>query len=134
MPGCEGVIVGGRTGGDLRGSAGRLDGVWRGLNGVWSGAGAGARVRATKPRAQPNPNPTTQPRPQIDLWAPEGKDACAGRIKLPPGHYNGETQFVPRWGVGVGEGGAERGRREPAACSRPRRPRRPVSFDCTKRY
>ncbi|GBF94451.1 hypothetical protein Rsub_07265 [Raphidocelis subcapitata] len=33
---------------------------------------------------------------KIDLWAPEGSDACAGRIKLPPGHYNGETQFVPR--------------------------------------
>jgi hypothetical protein len=36
---------------------------------------------------------------KIDLAAGEGAaDACVGRIKLPPGHYNGETVFVPRCG------------------------------------
>lgn len=33
---------------------------------------------------------------KIDLQAPEGADACVGRITLPPGHHNGETVFVPR--------------------------------------
>jgi hypothetical protein len=37
---------------------------------------------------------------KIDLTRGEGEgDACVGRIKLPPGHFNGETMFVPRWGA-----------------------------------
>ena len=35
---------------------------------------------------------------KIDLTAEDGAgDACIGRIRLPPGHHNGETVFVPRW-------------------------------------
>jgi hypothetical protein len=48
---------------------------------------------------------------KVDLMAgADVADACVGRIKLPPGHYNGETVFVPRWvwliwgGVGRGLG------------------------------
>lgn len=40
---------------------------------------------------------------KIDLQAGEGvADACVGRIKLPPGHHNGETVFVPRCLLGSG--------------------------------
>lgn len=33
---------------------------------------------------------------KFDLFAPEGKDACVGRVTFPKGCYGGEAFFTPR--------------------------------------
>jgi hypothetical protein len=35
----------------------------------------------------------------MELWAADGADAMLAKIQLPEGCFNGETVFVPRWGV-----------------------------------